>query len=76
MIVPTLRVGMHPVTLRVAPLEADAERPGRHSHAERGNDHYLTLPRNTPTRACNCSGVAASSATGSPATNTTRDQIR
>jgi len=36
MIVPTLRVGMHPVTLRVT--QADAERPKRHSHAERGND--------------------------------------
>src|SRR5246127_4579009 len=39
MIVPTLRVGMHPVTLRVTTSRADAERPGRHSHAERGNDH-------------------------------------
>src|SRR3989344_7810624 len=29
------RVGMHPVTLRVT---VDAERPWRHSHAERGND--------------------------------------
>jgi hypothetical protein len=28
MIVPTLRVGMHPVTLRVTTAEADAERPG------------------------------------------------
>ncbi|RON51084.1 hypothetical protein BK665_20165 [Pseudomonas frederiksbergensis] len=37
MIVPTLRVGMQPGTLRV-PYEADAERPVRHSHAERGND--------------------------------------
>ncbi|TMU73649.1 hypothetical protein FGA82_22910 [Pseudomonas fluorescens] len=34
-IVPTLRVGMHPVTLCVT---VDAERPWRHSHAERGND--------------------------------------
>jgi hypothetical protein len=40
MIVPTLRVGMHPVTLRVT-SKADAERPGRRSHAERGNDHYI-----------------------------------
>ncbi|PMY63597.1 hypothetical protein C1X27_16375 [Pseudomonas sp. MPR-AND1B] len=39
LIVPTLRVGMHPVTLRVTILEADAERPERRSHAERGNDH-------------------------------------
>ncbi|POM12558.1 hypothetical protein CUU62_11965 [Pseudomonas sp. WP001] len=45
MIVPTLCVGMHPVTLRVTitqmpdfRLQQDAERPGRHSHAERGND--------------------------------------
>ncbi|MBR7216236.1 hypothetical protein C1X27_25090 [Pseudomonas sp. MPR-AND1B] len=37
-IVPTLCVGMHPVTLCVTTLKADAERPGRHSHAERGND--------------------------------------
>src|SRR5207253_7983741 len=35
---PRSRVGMQPVTLRVA-AEADAERPMRHSHAERGNDH-------------------------------------
>ena len=38
MIVPTLCVGMQPGTLR-AP-KVDAERPLRHSHAERGNDHY------------------------------------
>ena len=38
MIVPTLRVGMQPVTLCVT-SKADAERPVRHSHAERGNDH-------------------------------------
>ena len=37
MIVPTLRVGMQQGTLCVP--KADAERPGRHSHAERGNDH-------------------------------------
>ncbi len=37
-IVPTLCVGMHPVTLCVTILTADAERPERHSHAERGND--------------------------------------
>ncbi|PNQ88424.1 hypothetical protein CCU68_31690 [Pseudomonas gingeri NCPPB 3146 = LMG 5327] len=43
--VPTLRVGTHPMTLRVALHRhralrrlLDAERPGRHSHAERGND--------------------------------------
>jgi len=34
LIVPTLRVGMHTVTLCVT---VDAERPWRHSHAERGN---------------------------------------
>ena len=38
MIVPTLRVGMQPGTLRV-PKRRDAERHRRHSHAERGNDH-------------------------------------
>ncbi|ARB30996.1 hypothetical protein B5P22_28040 [Pseudomonas tolaasii] len=36
LIVPTLCVGMHFVTLCVALW--DAERPGLHSHAERGND--------------------------------------
>ncbi len=41
MIVPTLCVGMHPVTLRVRSLKADAERPLRHSHAERGNERSL-----------------------------------
>jgi len=35
MIVPTLGVGMHPVTLRVT---VDAERPWRHYHPERAND--------------------------------------
>ncbi|EJM09945.1 hypothetical protein PMI21_05404, partial [Pseudomonas sp. GM18] len=34
MIVPTRSKGMQPGTLRVP--EADAERPLRHSHAERG----------------------------------------
>jgi hypothetical protein len=37
MIVPTLRVGMPPGTLRVPSL-GDAERHRMHSHAERGND--------------------------------------
>ncbi|PRB46490.1 hypothetical protein CQ009_05490 [Pseudomonas sp. MYb2] len=37
MIVPTLRVGMPPGTLRVPSL-CDAERHWMHSHAERGND--------------------------------------
>ncbi|KAB0563605.1 hypothetical protein C9383_06215 [Pseudomonas palleroniana] len=36
LIVPTLCVGMPLVTLCVTPW--DAERPGMHSHAERGND--------------------------------------
>ncbi|POH40424.1 hypothetical protein C2U56_16080 [Pseudomonas fluorescens] len=36
MIAPTLRVGMPLSTLRVTLW--DAERPGMHSHAERGND--------------------------------------
>ena len=38
MIVPTLRVGMPPGTLRVL-LERDAGRHWMYSHAERGNDH-------------------------------------
>jgi hypothetical protein len=45
LIVPTLRVGMHPVTLRVTLAQdsslcrqRDAERPRRHSHAEHGNE--------------------------------------
>ena len=37
LIVPTLRVGMPPVTLCVT-FEVDAERPGLYSHAERGSD--------------------------------------
>ncbi|KAE9640067.1 hypothetical protein EJA71_24105 [Pseudomonas sp. PB106] len=37
MIVPTLRVGMPPVTLCVT--RWDAERPGLRYHAERGNHH-------------------------------------
>ncbi|AWA38555.1 hypothetical protein DBV33_08110 [Pseudomonas fluorescens] len=38
LIVPTLRVGMPQWTLCVR-FGRDAERPGLHSHAERGNDH-------------------------------------
>ncbi|KAA0986952.1 hypothetical protein FQ192_22635 [Pseudomonas sp. ANT_J12] len=38
LIVPTLRVGMPQWTLCVRCW--DAERPGLHSHAERGNDHH------------------------------------
>src|SRR5262249_44698397 len=41
-LVPTLRVGIPSSTLRVGPPAqrppGDAERPGRHSHAERGNE--------------------------------------
>ncbi|KAA0988222.1 hypothetical protein FQ192_17255 [Pseudomonas sp. ANT_J12] len=40
-IVPTLRVGMPLVTLCVTLW--DAERPGLHSHAERGNDQDAGL---------------------------------
>ncbi len=43
LIVPTLRVGMHPVTLCVTLQKRNAERPWRHSHAERRND--LHSPR-------------------------------
>ena len=43
MLVPTLRVVTPPVTLRVTILKADAERPGLHSHAERGNDRRLAI---------------------------------
>jgi len=38
LIVPTLRVGMHVVTLCATAL-AGAERLNLHAHAERGNDH-------------------------------------
>ncbi|PRB50003.1 hypothetical protein CQ009_03525 [Pseudomonas sp. MYb2] len=41
MIVPTLCVGTPPRTLRVR-FCRDAERPGLHSHAERGNDQNKT----------------------------------
>ncbi|TFA85089.1 hypothetical protein F638_2718 [Pseudomonas sp. LAIL14HWK12:I2] len=43
MIVPMLRVGMPEGTLCVPALEWDAERPGLHSHAERGNDQSAVL---------------------------------
>ncbi|RRW60788.1 hypothetical protein EGJ53_24735 [Pseudomonas fluorescens] len=42
MIVPTLRVGMPPRTLRVR-FGWDAERPWLRSHAERGNDQSKRL---------------------------------
>ncbi|AZV29460.1 hypothetical protein CT157_26700 [Pseudomonas syringae] len=51
LIVPTLCVGMPQRTLRVRLLIWDAERPGLHSHAERGNDHAVILSR----RFCVCS---------------------
>jgi len=38
LIVPTLCVGMQPVTLRVTSRKRNAERPWKHSHAEHGND--------------------------------------
>jgi hypothetical protein len=38
-IVPMLRVGMPQWTLRVR-FDRDAERPGLHYHAERGNDQW------------------------------------
>ncbi|PMW99233.1 hypothetical protein C1X59_18160 [Pseudomonas sp. FW215-R2] len=41
LIVPTLRVGMSPWTLRVRSL--DAERPGLHAHAERGHDRISSV---------------------------------
>ncbi|APV38413.1 hypothetical protein PFAS1_03330 [Pseudomonas frederiksbergensis] len=51
MIVPTLCVGMPQGTLRVPTLERDAQRPGLHSHAERGNDRSKTqLSERCPTR--------------------------
>ncbi len=45
-IVPTLRVGMQPWTLRVP--KPDAERQKRHSHAERGNDHLAGRSLHNP----------------------------
>ncbi|RJX76922.1 hypothetical protein D3M70_20745 [Pseudomonas sp. LS-2] len=39
----TLRVGMHLATLRVG-YRLDAERPVRHSRAQRGNDHLNQTP--------------------------------
>ncbi|APV38560.1 hypothetical protein PFAS1_04095 [Pseudomonas frederiksbergensis] len=51
-IVPTVPVGMQPGTLRV-PFESwNAERPLRHSHAERGNDQAVatTQPESNPAK--------------------------
>ena len=55
MIVPTLRVGMQPGTLRVP--RADAERPLRHSHAERGNEHLSEDHRTDPSSPINVSSM-------------------
>ncbi|AVE07972.1 hypothetical protein CYL20_26590 [Pseudomonas palleroniana] len=57
LIVPTLRVGMPLVTLRVTPW--DAERPGMHSHAERGNDR---LGCDFPASECHATGFDRSHA--------------
>ncbi len=52
LIIPTLCVGMQPVTLRVTTMFDNtasngwnAERPERHSHAERGNDQQNANPK-------------------------------
>jgi hypothetical protein len=53
-LVPTLRVGMPSSTLRVKFLaRQDAERPGMHSHAERGNEGFnrACICQNRPLRA-------------------------
>ena len=48
-IVPALRVGMQPVTLRVTPqLRRDAERPRWRYHAERGNEHVPAAGKIVP----------------------------
>ncbi len=57
LIVPTLCVGMHPVTLCVTTSRADAERPWRHSHAERGNDHWVSVAAKA--LACSATSVTA-----------------
>ncbi|RFD34206.1 hypothetical protein CER19_00080 [Pseudomonas sp. GL93] len=43
LIVPTLRVGMPPWTLRVRSRGRDAERHRMHSHAERGNEQAANV---------------------------------
>ncbi|QHF51856.1 hypothetical protein PspS49_20255 [Pseudomonas sp. S49] len=59
MIVPTLRVGMPPGTLRVPSL-GDAERRWMHSHAERGNDQVRgVIRRRRPARAIPQSSAAS-----------------
>ena len=54
LIVPMLRVGMPQWTLCVRCGCWDAERPGMHSHAERGNDQP-----HKPKRACDCRPVVS-----------------
>ncbi len=44
LIVPTLRVGAHPVTLCVTNLKLDAERPWRHPHAGVGTISVGAIP--------------------------------
>ncbi|KAB2525659.1 hypothetical protein F8N49_10895 [Pseudomonas sp. GXM4] len=51
LIVPTLRVGMPPVTLRVTFHRRNAERPRMRSHAERGNDLNPESKRSQPSAA-------------------------
>ncbi|APV38260.1 hypothetical protein PFAS1_02480 [Pseudomonas frederiksbergensis] len=59
MIVPTLCVGMPQWTLRVR-FGRDAERPGLHSHAERGNDHHQSAEgRNRRSAATIASGASS-----------------
>ncbi|TNB85112.1 hypothetical protein FHJ31_11640 [Pseudomonas sp. Fig-3] len=48
LIVPTLCVGMHPVTLCVTFQKRNAERPWRHSHAEAW-ERSKSIPNRTPT---------------------------
>ncbi|AUG97394.1 hypothetical protein AWU82_28310 [Pseudomonas glycinae] len=67
MIVPTLCVGMPHWTLRVR-FARDAERPGLHSHAERGNDQRGGNWPQAPARPLSStSRLPSSSATGSAA---------
>ncbi|KAA0959625.1 hypothetical protein FQ185_26125 [Pseudomonas sp. ANT_H12B] len=58
LIVPTLCVGMPQWTLRVR-FGRDAERPGLHSHAERGNDRHLCSGRNRRSAATIASGASS-----------------
>ncbi|AZZ75389.1 hypothetical protein CCX46_09570 [Pseudomonas sp. RU47] len=58
LIVPMLRVGMPHRTLRVRLCTWDAERPGLHSHAERGNDQSETkMPGARPGILCSSSAA-------------------